>query len=267
MAIIKTNKTQEDVAKSLSFKKSGLDETEEEEVVETTEELEEEVVDDEEEETSDEEEEQEEVNEDDEDGPDWKKLWEEEREEKKKLLESKEKKEETPPEPPKEVNFVSIENFSDEDFENMTSSKESFVKTLNELGNKVRTNVMSEMMDSIPGMVSSISKFQVELDSLNRRFYEENPDLAPIKKYVGAIADEIIKKEGIVDLDDYGEMLKGLPAIVRKELKLNPPKKEEKKTPKGPKVDSQRKTKADLDKTLSPLQKDIEKSLSFMRGK
>ena len=53
----------------------------------------------------------------------------------------------------------------------------------------------------------------------------------------------MIKAGGINDLDDYADMLKGLPKVVRKQLNLKTVKKEEKKTPLNLKQSSQRRSK------------------------
>lgn len=277
MAKIVSKKTSEesasDVSKSLNFMKggSGLEEVEEEEI-ETTQ------VDEEEDELDEEEsvEDSEDIEEDEEEKAevDYKKLFEKSEEEKQKLLDKvlkgDEKVKPKEPEVIQEVEFLSTKDISDEDFENAISSKESFIKTYNDFGNKVRATVLNEVMNSLPGTISNMVNFQVELANLNKDFYRDNPDLVKVKKYVGKVADELIKENGINSLSDYGKMLKELPNIVRKELDLAAPikKKGSEKSPKEPLARSQRRGgKESIEEKLSPLQKDIQRSLSFIRSR
>lgn len=266
--VVKKSKeeNESDVAKSLKFSRSGLDKVKEEpeEVIEEEETLneEEEVVEEDEQEDKEDKLDATELN--------YRTLYEKSEAEKDKILDKVFKKEEevkTPP-PKIDIEFLSSKEISDDDFADATSSKDSFIETLNKFGNKIRTAVTDEIMNSIPGIVTNISSMQVALDSMNRKFYEENPDLVSIKKYVGTLADEMIKENGINDLSDYEKMLKELPARVRKNLKLNPPVKKkgvDSKAPKEPVLKSQRRGKEEINENLSPLQKDLQRSLKFMR--
>lgn len=254
------------------FKKSQLDKVEEPEVdvIEDEEEVDEEKeVEDKDDPKNKEKEDKEEDDEEEVAKIDFQSLYEDEKEENKKLLNKAlgEDKEEPKAPEPIVLEFMNNKNFSDDQFDKAVSTKESFINTLNEFGNKVRTQTTDAIMNDIPRIVTNIVTFQVRLNELNRDLYKDNPELVPVKKFVGSLADELIKKKGINDLDDYESMLKELPKIVRKQLNIKKTDKvEKKKVPLNPKTTSQRRgDPEEIEGDLTPLQKDIKRSLAFLK--
>ena len=259
-------RTADDVKKSLSFNKSGLDSVKEEDLVENDEVVEEEtdVVEEDDSDVDAEEDKVEDTK------VDFKSLYEQEKLERQKLVDKitspkKEDESDKAPAAPEPIEFIKGSELDDDTFGDIVSSKEAFTKTLNEFGNRVRIDTESRIMTELPSIIQSITSYQVKLNDLNRSFYDENKDLVPLKKFVGSIADDIIKSRGINDLDSYEELLKELPILVRKELNMAPPEKR-KPTSSGIVPRGQRRLSGKpTDDDLSPLQKDIQKALKYSK--
>lgn len=132
------------------------------------------------------------------------------------------------PKPSNVVKFLEEGKLDDDTFQDVVSDKRTFVEMLNEFGNSVRLKTFEEVMNVIPGAVSNIASFHINLNEMNRQFFENNPELAPMRKFVSGVADEIIRTEKVNTLSEYEKVLERLPKTVKdrmKEMGLEPPKK------------------------------------------
>ena len=68
------------------------------------------------------------------------------------------------------------------------------VEELNELYNQARMSAYEEAIKATPGLVGKLVDSKVTLDDAVKAFYEENEDLAPIKDYVGGVANMVVSE-------------------------------------------------------------------------
>lgn len=226
----------------------------------------------EEEESQDENEEEEETNEED---IDFEKLYNDERDKTDQLTnkildiskgdvnKDKGKEKENQTAPPEVVKFIEESTFSDEDFENLTTDKRTFIEKMNALGNDMTLKAFEAVTKTLPGIVTNIAGFHINLNEMNRTFFENNPDMASMRKFVSGVTDELVRENKVNDLHGYEEILKVLPATVKarmKEMGLAAPKDEEKKTEKSgqPTPKGQRSSKGKAKGALNDFQRSLE---------
>jgi hypothetical protein len=208
-------------------------------------------------------------------GIDYKALWEKESKEKEELLKAVTNPKQTQPvqqqegvvTPPAAVRFLDGSDVKDDDFYQLTNDKGKFVEFLNDFGNKVRVKTAEEIIQTVPGIAQGVASFTVTLSEMNRQFFQDHPELTPIKKLVSATADEMIKERGVNDLSGYEKLLGELPEVMKEKFDLgNIGKPAKKKTPKQAKPGGSRPPRqTDQDDGLTPLQKDIKAALEYSK--
>lgn len=67
-------------------------------------------------------------------------------------------------------------------------------KEYNELLNQARMSAYEEAIKSTPELVGTLVDRKVTLDEAVKTFYEENEDFAPIKDYVGSVANMVVSE-------------------------------------------------------------------------
>ena len=174
---------------------------------------------------------------------------------------------------PAAVKFLEEAEIDDEAFTGFLSDKREFVSTLNEFGNKVRNKTVEEIMVSLPNIVQNAVSFTVSFNEMNREFFNRYPELAGVKKYVSAVADEMMKERRVNDLEGYEQVLKDLPGVISEKLgiELKERRQGKKPTPQKPlqatPAGQRRGRPSTDDSDLSPLQRDLKRSLEFIKKK
>ena len=120
--------------------------------------------------------------------------------------------------PPAAVTLLEENELDDEKFTEVLSDKNKFVKLLNEIGQRAYNKAYEEVLKVVPDVANNVAAFRVTLSELNRSFFERHPELAKMRKFVSSVADELIVKEGINDLQGYEAMLQQLPQRVQEKL-------------------------------------------------
>lgn len=167
------------------------------------------------------------------------------------------------------IKFLEEAQLSDEQFSGVIESKRSFVELINDFGNKVKDKTHEEVLTSIPGIVQNIVSYNIALNDINRKFFEDNNDLVPVKKFVSAITGDMVRKRGINDLGDYEDMLKDIPERIRSELGMSkdPKKSKPDPNPSGQVHPKGKRVGRGADANLTSLQKDIANSLEYLKEK
>ena len=175
--------------------------------------------------------------------------------------------------PPAAVRLLEEAEFDDDTFTEVLTNKKAFIDKMNEFGNKIRAATVESVMKDIPGIVQNISSFTVEFNELNRQFFERYPQLAPVKRFVSAAADEMLKERNVNDLAGYEKVLEDLPKVIEEKLgiSLESKKKGSGSSSKKPKAGQvapggQRRGKG-VETDLSPLEADFKRSLEYSKRK
>ncbi len=93
---------------------------------------------------------------------------------------------------------TSLELVSDEDFEELFSSKDNLNKVLNNTMQKT----LSYVVRDLPQVISNEVMKTVQLQNTIQGFYSENPDLIEHSQYLGHISTEIAQKEPDLTLQE-----------------------------------------------------------------
>jgi hypothetical protein len=114
----------------------------------------------------------------------------------------------------------------DIDIDDVTRDPDSFNKLLNNIYKKAVESVRGEVrktkeetIQSIPTLVSSNMELQKTLKEMSDNFYETNKDLAPFKKVVGVVFEEIASQNPKLP---YTEILGKVGVETRRRLELKP---------------------------------------------
>jgi len=68
------------------------------------------------------------------------------------------------------------------------------VDEYNEMFNRAQISAYEQAIKDTPGLVGKLVDSKVTLDEAVSNFYEENDDLAPIKDYVGSVANMVVSE-------------------------------------------------------------------------
>lgn len=88
---------------------------------------------------------------------------------------------------------------------------------MNKLLNQARLSAYEEMVRNTPKLVTTLVEGKITLDKAVDGFYEENEDLAPIKDYVGSVANMVVSENPDWAID---KVLEETEKRVRKNLDL-----------------------------------------------
>lgn len=139
-------------------------------------------------------------------------------------LEAIEKPKPTPaPEPEPEPLTIEDQNFLDGvDFEEATTDPETFNKLLNTLYKKAVSDTQNKLgesvLRSIPDIVRTNINTITNLKAASDKFYDDNKDLAPFKKVVATVFEEVAAENPDKELS---EILSDVAAESRKRLDLH----------------------------------------------
>lgn len=191
-----------------------------------------------------------------------------ENEELRKKLDASYSKEEPPPtaeSPPAESPPETIEEISfleeDVDLDDLTRNKDTFNKLLNKVykaGAESSRQFQENTLKSIPDIVKSNVTLQAALKKKVDGFYDSNKDLAPFKKAVAAVYEEVAAENPDWEMEKIFEKT-GEESRRRLELRKKAEGKEDPPTPnpRFPKTKSSRTSRQKPD--VSPLLEEIDK--------
>lgn len=150
-------------------------------------------------------------------------------------------------------------NISDEKFESIVASKESFEGFMTEFGQSIISAMPKSeaQVQQQSGDIDSLVATQVELHNLRRDFFTDNPDLVPFASYVGQVADNL--QESGKQYNSYSELFTDVEKEVRKNLKLKKQVKIKEEAERKPGFVKQQSgsRKTGEEKKLSEMDKDI----------
>jgi hypothetical protein len=93
----------------------------------------------------------------------------------------------------------------DVDFDDVMNNKETFEKVVGKAIESVLSNVLdshtTKVLTSIPSTVNRVVDQTVSLREATKSFYDQNPDLLPVRKMVGAVADQLLSENPSLTLD------------------------------------------------------------------
>jgi hypothetical protein len=113
----------------------------------------------------------------------------------------------------------------DIDFDDVMNDRETFVNTMRSILGRYRQVLAQDFARGIPGVVAQQVQQVTTLRSAVDQFYVENEDLLPIRKTVGAVANQVVAEHPDWQLPQiFEESAKR----TRKLMKLNPKKKTKK---------------------------------------
>ena len=90
------------------------------------------------------------------------------------------------PKPEAEIDFL-----GDQDLEELLDSKENFNKFMNQVYQQARRDAAEQTLLSIPSVVGNQVRMQTSLNNAIKEFYDDNPELAQARPYVGRVADQV----------------------------------------------------------------------------
>ncbi len=93
----------------------------------------------------------------------------------------------------------------DLDIDDVVSDKQKFEQVLSHVVDHTRRVTMEQMMNSVPGLVVTQIRQQRALKESVDDFYKENSDLLPVRKTVGAIANEIASENPNIPMNELFE--------------------------------------------------------------
>jgi len=172
----------------------------------------------------------------------------------KEVPEKEEEKEEKKEEPfvPETQDFL-----GELDFDEVINDKDSFNALLSAVYAKAitdsRTVLGEHVLREIPNIVKTNVALQSEMAIARDKFYTDNPDLAPFKKVVAAVFEEVASENPD---KGYVELLKGVGEEARKRLELhNKTVTDKEKSPRLPTKTGSRTSKEKPDTT--PLENEL----------
>jgi len=140
-------------------------------------------------------------------------------------LESAKKPSPQTPAPTTEAPILEIDFIGDLDLDDLTRDPDEFNKLLNKIYKKGVEYAREEakrygetVIKSIPDIVKSNIVLANRLKQIHDKFYEENKDLVPWKKVVGAVFEELLAENPD---KSYEELLPQVAAETRKRLELH----------------------------------------------
>lgn len=87
------------------------------------------------------------------------------------------------------------------DLDELLSDKNKFNEFLSGFANQIRNNTTEQVYRNMPQMVQTQVQSQQQLKTYVDEFYKSNEDLLPVRKTVGAVANEISAEHPEYDLD------------------------------------------------------------------
>lgn len=126
------------------------------------------------------------------------------------------------PEKPAEVPTTPVDFIGDEDVDDLVRDKESFNKLLNQVYSKgisdTRTTLTEGVLRTIPDIVKTNVKVMTDLREASDKFYDTNKDLAPFKRVVSAVFEEVASSNPD---KNYTELLDDVAKETRNRLELH----------------------------------------------
>ena len=105
----------------------------------------------------------------------------------------------------------------DQDLDELLSDKNKFNEFLSGVVNQVRNNTTEQVYRNLPQMVQTQVQSQNQLKTFVDEFYKQNEDLLPVRKTVGAVANEIAAEHPEYELN---QLFSETEAKVRKMMGL-----------------------------------------------
>jgi cobalamin biosynthesis protein CobT len=110
----------------------------------------------------------------------------------------------------------------DVDFDDVMNDRETFVKTMRGILDRYRGLLAQDFTRTIPGVVANQVRQVSVLTNAVNQFYRENEDLLPVRKAVGAVANQVVAEHPDWDLP---KIMAESADRTRKILKIKKPKK------------------------------------------
>ncbi|MHA1288242.1 MAG: hypothetical protein ACTSPB_12635 [Candidatus Thorarchaeota archaeon] len=141
--------------------------------------------------------------------------------------------------PEKEEEKPSIDKVFDElNLDNILENEDNFKAFMTKFAESIREQTLQSTMNQLPTVTSNVISERERISQVRNGFYEKYPELAPVKKYVASVANDIAESNPNLSMED---VLEQAAASSKETLGINTatlPKKEksEKQRPSFPKA-------------------------------
>jgi len=152
---------------------------------------------------------------------------------------------------------------SDEDYDAALSSREKFEEVVGGHVSNVAAKLQQQVVSELPAIINNLVSQQVAMQQTITTFYDENPDLADYKQFVGFIANNLRQENPELSLEDL--LMKAAETSRKKLIMAEKIEKKEKKKDKPRRQSRNRKPSKKSNQSADKLTPQEEQMLNMMK--